>query len=149
MTQTEKCLFLDWKNQQCENAYSTESNLQVQLYSYKTTDFIFSQSQNIKKSQFIWKHKKPKYPKQFQRRKNGPGESNFLTPDFTTKLQSSRGFLGDVSGKEPACQCRRCKRCGFNLWVRKIPWRRARKPTPVFLSGEFHGQRNLVGYSSQ
>ena len=28
-----------------------------------------------------------------------------------------------------------------------IPWRRAWQPTPVFLSGEFHGQRSLVGYS--
>ena len=26
-------------------------------------------------------------------------------------------------------------------------WRRAWQPTPVFLPGEFHGQRNLVGYS--
>jgi len=31
--------------------------------------------------------------------------------------------------------------------VGKIPWRREWQPTPVFLSGEFHGQRNLVGYS--
>ena len=29
----------------------------------------------------------------------------------------------------------------------KIPWRREWLPTPVFLPGEFHGQRNLVGYS--
>ena len=28
-------------------------------------------------------------------------------------------------------------------WVWKIPWRRAWKPTPVFLPGEFHGQRSL------
>ena len=28
----------------------------------------------------------------------------------------------------------------------KIPWRRAGKPTPVFLPGEFHGQRSLAGY---
>ena len=34
----------------------------------------------------------------------------------------------------------------FNLWVRKIPWRRKWQPTPVFLSGESHGQRSLVGY---
>ena len=27
----------------------------------------------------------------------------------------------------------------FNLWVRKIPWRRERLPTPVFWPGEFHG----------
>ena len=31
--------------------------------------------------------------------------------------------------------------------VRKIPWRKERLPTPVFLPGEFHGQRSLVGYS--
>ena len=27
------------------------------------------------------------------------------------------------------------------------PWRRERLHTPVFLPGEFHGQRSLVGYS--
>ena len=35
----------------------------------------------------------------------------------------------------------------FEPWVRKIPWRRAWQPTPVFLPGEFHEQRSLVGYS--
>ena len=29
----------------------------------------------------------------------------------------------------------------------KIPWRREWQPTPVFLPGEFHGQRSLAGYS--
>ena len=28
----------------------------------------------------------------------------------------------------------------------KIPWRRAQQPTPVFLPGESHGQKSLVGY---
>ena len=37
------------------------------------------------------------------------------------------------------------QRLRFNPWVGKIPWRRAWKPTPVFLSGEC--QRSLVGYS--
>ena len=32
-------------------------------------------------------------------------------------------------------------------WFGKIPWRRAWQPTPVFLPGEFHGQRSLAGYS--
>ena len=44
-------------------------------------------------------------------------------------------------------QCRRQKRHRFNLWVRKTPWRRAWQPTPVFLPGESHKQRSLVGYS--
>uniref|UniRef100_A0A8B9YB93 Signal peptide peptidase like 2C n=1 Tax=Bos mutus grunniens TaxID=30521 RepID=A0A8B9YB93_BOSMU len=35
----------------------------------------------------------------------------------------------------------------FNPWVRKIPWRRKWQPTPVFLPGESHGWRSLVGYS--
>ena len=56
-------------------------------------------------------------------------------------------FPGGTSGKEPTCQCRRCKRCGFKPCFRKIPWRRTWQPTPIFLPGEFHGQRSLVGYS--
>ena len=59
----------------------------------------------------------------------------------------SRGFPGGASGKEPACQCRRRKRCQFNPWARKIPWRRAWQPTPVFLPGRSHGQRSLEDYS--
>jgi len=51
--------------------------------------------------------------------------------------------------KVPACQCRRHKRHGFDPWVGKISWRRARQPTPVFLPGESHGQRSLVGHSPQ
>ena len=39
------------------------------------------------------------------------------------------------------------KRCGFDPWVGKIFWRRKWQPTPVFLPGESHGQRSLVGYS--
>ena len=35
----------------------------------------------------------------------------------------------------------------FDPWVGKIPWRRKWQPTPVFLSGEAHGQRILEGYS--
>ena len=38
-------------------------------------------------------------------------------------------------------------RSGFNPWVGKIPWSGKWKPTPVFLPGESHGQRVLVGYS--
>ena len=36
---------------------------------------------------------------------------------------------------------------GFGPWVGKIPWRRKRQYTPVFLPGKFHGQRSLMGYS--
>ena len=59
------------------------------------------------------------------------------------------GFPGGACGKEHACQCRKHKRCRFNPWVRKIPWRKAYQPTPVFLPGESHAQRSLAGYSPQ
>ena len=57
------------------------------------------------------------------------------------------GFPGGASGKEPACQCRRPKRLGFDSWVGKIPWSRKWQPTLVSLPGKSHGQRSLVGYS--
>ena len=31
------------------------------------------------------------------------------------------------------------RRCGFDPWVGKIPWRRSWQPTPIFLFGESHG----------
>ena len=55
------------------------------------------------------------------------------------------GFPDGSSGKEHTC--RKHKRCGFDPWVRKIPWRRSRQPTPVFVPGESHGQRSLAGSS--
>ena len=58
-----------------------------------------------------------------------------------------RGFPGGTSGKEPTYQCKRRKRHGFDPWVMKVPWKRAWQLTPVFLPGESHGQRSLVGYN--
>ena len=43
----------------------------------------------------------------------------------------SEGLPRGLSGKESACQYRRC---GFDPWVGKILWRRDRLPTPVFLA---------------
>jgi len=55
------------------------------------------------------------------------------------------GFPGNSVSEESVCNA---GGLGLIPWVRKIPWRRERLlPTPVFLSGEFHGQRSLVGYS--
>ena len=69
------------------------------------------------------------------------------SPKVSWSLRYTRGFPGGISGKELACQCRRCKRHGFDPWVRKIPSRRPWQPTPVFLPEESHGQRGLVSYS--
>ena len=42
-----------------------------------------------------------------------------------TLTYSLQGASQVINGKEPACQCKRPKRSGFDPWVRKIPWRRA------------------------
>ena len=68
-----------------------------------------------------------------------------LEPQRCSHVLSAPGFPGGTHGKEPACPCKRHKRCKFSPWVGKIPWRRAWQPTPVFLPGESHGQRSLAG----
>ena len=49
-----------------------------------------------------------------------------------------------LSSEESTCQGRRCT---FDPWVRKIPWRRRWQPTPAFLPGKAHGLGSLAGYS--
>ena len=58
--------------------------------------------------------------------------------------KNTHGLHWWLGGKESACQRRRCR---FNPWFRKIPWRRKWQPSPVFLLVKFHGQKSLVGYS--
>ena len=48
------------------------------------------------------------------------------------------GLLWWLSGKESASQCGGRK---FDPWLGKIPWRRKRQPTPVFLPGKSSEQR--------
>ena len=69
------------------------------------------------------------------------------------RLSSSSSSMGLIGlswwliSKRIHLQCRSYRRYGFDPWVGKIPWRRKRQPTPVFLPGESHGQRSLAGYS--
>ena len=53
---------------------------------------------------------------------------------------ADESFPGGSEGKNPPAR-------SGHTWVRKIPWRRKRQPTPVFLPGKSHEQRSLVGYS--
>ena len=59
-------------------------------------------------------------------------------------------FLGDSVGKESsynAVDHLQHKRHGFDLLIRKIPWRRKWQLTVVFFLGKPHGQRSLAVYS--
>ena len=66
-------IFLDWKNQYCENDYTTQSN------PYQTTKAFFTQLEQ-KILQFVGKHKRPHIPKATLRKKNGAGRIRL--PDF-------------------------------------------------------------------
>ena len=70
-----------------------------------------------------------------------------ICSDFGAQKDTYLGLSWWLSGKKLACQCRRQK-CGFNPWVRKIPWRRSQQPTPVFLPGKSHGQKEIHGLQS-
>ena len=65
-----------------------------------------------------------------------------LAAGYDNTCECCEGFSGGASAKDPACQCRRFKRCGFGPWVRKISWSgvEAWQPTPVCLPGKSHGQ---------
>ena len=89
-------------------------------------------------------HSRQKNPKQKSEYKGCSGK---ICKDKKWVLCWGKGFPAGLSGKESTWQCRRHKRCEFDPWVRKIPWRRAWQPIPVFLPVESHRQRSLAGYS--
>ena len=78
---------------------------------------------------------------------SGCAASALLPKDPSKSISLSgaqtKGFPGSSNGKESACNAED----QVQSLVGKIPWRRERLLTPVFLPGKFHGQRSLVGYS--
>ena len=105
---------------------------------------------NRKGRHSIWKGARPEkkretFSSQKQRAEKIHRDNHcWVVAEFAGEEFRQRGFPGDSAEKESTCQFRRC---GFNPWIGKIPWRREWQPTPVFLPGKSHGQRSLMGYS--
>ena len=51
-------MFLDWKNQYCENDYNIQSSLEIQFNPYQIISGIFQRTEQ-KFLQLVWKYKKP------------------------------------------------------------------------------------------
>ena len=68
-------------------------------------------------------------------------------PDVAPHLAAPIAAMASQVVKNPPANTGGIMRLGFHPWIGMIPWRRAWQPTPVFLPGESHGQRSLVGYS--
>ena len=71
-----------------------------------------------------------------------------LFPVRTCELSYSSALSGLSSRLRQYRSCLQCWRPRFDVWVGKIPWKGEWLPTPVFFSGEFHGQRSLGGPQS-
>ena len=70
--------------------------------------------------------------------------------EYSSLCYTEEGFPGGSVVKKSAysaVDCLQCRRCRFDPWVGKIPWRRKLQPTPVFLHGKSRGWRSLAGHS--
>ena len=66
---------------------------------------------------------------------------SLLSTPLAGESVTTAGFPGGSDGKESACSA---GDLGLIPGFGKIPWRRERLPTPVLLTGEFHGQKHAT-----
>ena len=85
-------MFLDRKNQYCENDYTTKCNLQIQCDPYQITNGIFHRNRRKNFTIHMETEKTPNSQSSLEKKKMELEESPFQTSGYTTKLQSSRQY---------------------------------------------------------
>ena len=66
--------------------------------------------------------------------------------EFCLDYAQEMGFPGGASGKEPACQHRRCRRLKFNPWVEKDPLEEGVATRSCILAWRIPWTEDLMGY---
>ena len=80
-------MFLHWKNQSCENDYTTQSNLQIQCNLYQITNGNFCRTRTKNRKICMETQKNPNSQSSLQGQKTELEDSDSLISDYTTKLQ--------------------------------------------------------------
>ena len=80
-------MFLDWKNQHCENDSTTQSNLQIQCNPYQITNAIFYTTRTKNLKICVETQKTPNSQSSLENFFEEWEESDSLTSDYTAKLQ--------------------------------------------------------------
>ena len=78
-------VFLDWKNQYCENDHTTKCNLQIQCDPYQITNGIFHRTRTKTFTVHVETQKAPNSQSSLDKE-----EWSWMNSDYTAKLQSSR-----------------------------------------------------------
>ena len=133
-------MFLDWRNQYCENDFTTQSNLKIQCNPYQITYGILNRTRAKIFTICMDIQKAPDSPSDLEKEKwSWRSQSSWRHPILQSYSHQDTMILAQTEYRSME----------QNREPRDKWWRRKWQPTPVFSPGESRGQRGLVGCCPQ